>query len=110
MARVQIEFALQVDASVEAGKAKGIRFNEPEPALLALRDQWVADGIGDLAGLARDTYGIEDPEALFALFQTYIDKWSGLMEGVDRTDEDALTALVKTNLFDTIDTETYGVN
>lgn len=67
-------------------------------------------GVGDMAGVARDTYRVEDPEALFALFRTYSDKWSGLLAQMpDRHDEAALVALIKTNLFDRIDVATYGM-
>lgn len=40
----------------------------------------------------------------------YFDKWAGLLDGVDRTDEDALTALVRANLYDKLDVTTYGMD
>lgn len=110
MARVQVHYAADVEAARAAAEAAGVRFNEPDPELLAQREQWVVEGIGGLDEVARNSFGIEDPDALFALFNTYVDKWTALMNGIDRTDEDALAALLKVNLFDGIDVETYGMN
>lgn len=110
MAKIQVAFVAEVAKAIEAGKAKGIVFNEPDETLVAARDAFVADDVGRMSEVAADTYGVAEPTALQDRFKTYIDKWQGLLEGVDRTDEAALTALLKTNLFDTLDPNTYGVD
>lgn len=110
MARLQITLDSEVERNIEQARTNGISINEPDAALNSALDFWVADGVGGMADVARDAYGIEDPDALFDLFQTYIDKWAKLMEGVNRKEEDALTELLKANLFDTLDPETYGMD
>lgn len=109
MARMQIAYDLDVNRSIEAAREKGIEIIEADESLQSAYDSWVAEGVGGMAQIAKDNHGIEDPEALFATFQTYIDKWVGLMEGVDRHDEEALANLIKTNLFDPIDVSSYGM-
>lgn len=109
MARTQIAYDAVAQEGLNQARAAGVKFNEPDAALRQSLDDWVKNGIGGMADIARDRLGIADPEPLYALFQGYIDKWDGLMEGVDRTDQEAVTALLKINLFDTIDVTTYGM-
>ncbi|WP_323032493.1 C4-dicarboxylate TRAP transporter substrate-binding protein [Paracoccus sp. (in: a-proteobacteria)] len=109
MARTQIAYDAVAADGLKQAKDRGIKLNEPDEALKKALADWVADGVGGMAELARNQHGIEDPEALFALFETYVQKWDGLVQGLDRKDEAAVTALLKTNLFDQIDEATYGM-
>lgn len=110
MARLQIDWDVQAIAALEAAKAAGHRIIEADASITEAIQSWIDDGVGDMAGVARDAHGIEDPEAMFAAFRTYRDKWKALLNGMeDRHDEAALTALIKTNLFDTVDVGSYGL-
>lgn len=109
MAELEVEYGGIVERSFNEGKEAGITFVEPDASLQDAYDNWVADGIGGLTDLAKETYGIEDPDALFARFREYIEKWDGLLSDVDRTDVAALEALLKENLFDKIDVNSYGL-
>lgn len=110
MAALQIAFEADANAALEDARAAGHDIVEPDASLTDAIQAWVDAGVGDMAGQARTTYGIEDPEALFATFQTYIDKWSALVEALpDRNDAAALVALGKDNLFDRVDVATYGM-
>ena len=110
MAQLQVAYAAKVDEVLAIAEEQGVKINQPSPELAAAREEWVANGIGGMADVARETYGIDDPEALYALFQTYIDKWQGLLGGIDRSDTAAVTALLQANLFDTLDPTTYGMD
>lgn len=110
MATMQVEYEAEVTRAIEAAKARGITFIEPDASLQKAYDDWVAAGVGGKAEIARSTHGIADPEALYASFQPYVDKWTKLMEGVDRTDVEAVAEVVRENLFDPIDVNTYGLN
>jgi hypothetical protein len=64
-----------------------------------------------MTGVARDTFGIEDPEALFSRFRPYIEKWQGLIGGLEnKYDEEELTAVLLNNIYSDIDPATYGTN
>jgi len=109
MVRTAITFDTEANAALKEARQRGIEMVEPDASMQSALDSWIANGVGGLNEVARQRYGIEDPDALFALFQSYIDKWAELLEGVDRHDEETLTALVKTNLFNGIDAATYGM-
>jgi TRAP-type transport system periplasmic protein len=110
LVNLQIAWQKETDEALEAAKEQSVLLAEPDQALRQAYDQWVAEGVGGMAEIASGQYGIQDPEALFALFQTYIDKWDGLLAGVDRSNEEALFKLVKENAFDKVDVTTYGMD
>lgn len=111
MARLQIDWDVQAIAALDAARKAGHEIIEPDASITGAIGNWVDAGVGDMAGVARDTHKIQDPEALFTSFRSYRDKWTKLLATLpDRHDEAALTVLIKTNLFDTVDVATYGMN
>lgn len=55
-----------------------------------------------------ERFKLKDAEGLVSRFEETYAKWGELLEGVDKTDAQALTALLKENLYDKIDASTYG--
>ena len=47
---------------------------------------------------------------LIAEFQMLQEKWKGLLEGVDRTDSEAIAKVLQDNLYAKIDENTFGMN
>lgn len=110
MVRLQQAFARQEQEAIEAAQAQGIEIVEADDTLRAAYQEWVGDGIGGALQVAGDSYQIEDPDALFETFSGYVEKWESLLASLpDRTDEEAMTALVRENLFDKVDVSTYGM-
>lgn len=109
MARMQIAYDQQAEAAMEEAKASGIKLIEPDASLQKAYDDWVSNGVGGMAEIAKTTHGIENPEELYKRFRTYVEKWQGLLDGVDRHDEEAIAGLLRENLFDQIDVASYGV-
>jgi TRAP-type C4-dicarboxylate transport system substrate-binding protein len=110
LARLQVAYAREASEAREQAAANGIAIVEPDASLQEAYDKWVADGVGDMAGIAASTHGIEDPEALFASFQGYVDKWSDLLSGLEQPyTAEALTALLQENLYGPIDVNTWGL-
>ncbi|WP_417209750.1 C4-dicarboxylate TRAP transporter substrate-binding protein [Antarctobacter sp.] len=110
MARGFLAFEAQVAEGAILAQEKGIALNAPGDDLVSAFDAWVADGFGGLEAIGRDQFGIEDAGAVMASFEPYVEKWTALFEGVDRTSEDAITEVIKTNLHDRIDVATYGID
>lgn len=109
MVRQSIATEARVAAGLDEARAMGVDIVEPgEDMQKAYRD-WIEGGMGGAAETARKDFRIEDPEALFTLFTGYIDKWTALLDGVDRTDEEALVSALMTNLVNNVDTATYGI-
>ena len=110
LARLQVAYAREASEAREQAAARGIAIVEPDASLQEAYDKWVADGVGDMAGIAASTHGIEDPEALFASFQGYVDKWSDLLSDLEQPyTAEALTALLQENLYGPIDVNTWGL-
>lgn len=109
MARMVIAYNSKVDAGLEASKAAGGNIYEPEADLVAhvseFRDRATASAV-DKAGT---DFGVAEPQALIDDFVGTMQKWSDLLDGVDTSDEDALTALAMQEIFSKIDPATYGV-
>lgn len=57
-----------------------------------------------------ERFDLEDPAGLVDRFLVTYEKWQRLLEGVDRTDADALAAVLKENLYNGVDETRYGVN
>ena len=110
LARLQVAYAREASEAREAAAERGIPIVEPDASLQEAYDAWVADGVGDMAGIAASAHGIEDPQALFDSFQGYVDKWVELLGGLEQpyTVED-LTALLQENLYGPIDVNTWGL-
>lgn len=111
-ARAHILYAKSATSALDEAKASGATKEfEPGASLQKAVDDWVANGVGDMAGIAKNTYGIEDPEAVFASFEPYVKKWGDLVKGLkDRNDEDELTQLLLDNMFNDLDPAVYGMN
>ena len=83
----------------------------PGASLQSAVQAWIDAGVGDMAGIARDTYGIDDPEAVFATFEPYVEKWGSLVRGMkDRNDEAELAQLIRDNMLNDIDPAVYGMD
>jgi TRAP-type C4-dicarboxylate transport system substrate-binding protein len=105
MARGAAAYHKETSEAIAVSKAKGIVFVEPEGALKAAYDKWVADGFGGVAKY----YKVANPEKEMATFKGYLDKWAGLLKGVDHGNQAAIQAVLKANIFDKIDVNTYGM-
>lgn len=110
MVRLQMGYAKEVDEALQWAKDNGKTVVEADPAFKEAVQAWVDGGLGGGAQIAKENFGIEDPEALFATFASYLEKWEGLLAGVDRKDEAALVAVLKENAFDPVDVTTYGMD
>jgi len=111
MAKMEVDYLGSQATAIEMAKATGHVFAEPDQSIKDAIDQWVANGVGGMADEARNTYGIEDPEVLFASFQNYIDKWKPIVSNLnDRLDEEELTQMILTHLIAPVDAATYGMD
>ena len=109
MARMVIAYNEKVAAGLEATQAAGGNVYEPEADLAEHVAEFRDRTSRAAAEKAESEYGIEDGAALITAFEATMTKWTDLLADVDRTDEDALTALAMQEIYDPIDPATYGV-
>ncbi len=103
------EFAGDAQAALESEAASNIAVYEPDEALQQALVEFVASDEANLIANAEER-GVADPAAVLDDFKRIVDRWDALLQGVDRTDLEALTTLVRTEIYDRLDAETYGVN
>ena len=110
-AKMQILFNLNDAKAIALARENGLEIVEPDESFRAAVKEWVDNGVGDQKGIARDTYGVEDPDKFFADFDVYVKKWGPIIRGMeDVNDEDALTQVILDNMYNDIDPSTYGMN
>lgn len=111
MAALIVEGTLQEELTArEQLAALGVTFHEPAPDLVAHIDAFRAAQPAAAAAIVRDTYNIEDAEGLLARFQATVDKWTALLADVPVEDTETLADLIRTEIYDRLDLETYGIN
>ena len=81
----------------------GVEMVAPDAALLAATEAFRQSDLETVVQTARDTLGIEDADARIARMQELIAKWTGIFEGVDVSDVDAVAEIYVRELFSKID-------
>lgn len=110
-AKFQIYFNTNDQKAIDMAAANGHEIVELDDEFKAAVQAWVDDGLGDQAGIAKSTYGVEDPDAFFAEFMPYVTKWHDIITAMPEVnDEDALTQVILDNMYADLDPATYGVN
>lgn len=110
MARMVIAYNEKVQAGLDASREAGGNIYEPEQDLVDHVNEFRDRTTEAAAEKAGADFGVAEPQALIDDFVATMEKWKDLLADVDRTDEDALTALAMKEIFNEIDASTYGVN
>jgi len=109
-AKLQVRLNSDNQKALDTTRGKGHPIVEPGESIKKAVADWIAAGVGDMASVAKDTYGVQDPQALFASFDPYVKKWENLIANVkDQASEEELYALFAEHLYKDIDPATYGI-
>ncbi|MEO4042168.1 C4-dicarboxylate TRAP transporter substrate-binding protein [Hoeflea sp. CAU 1731] len=95
------------EESIAAAKAEGIAFVDPSEDLSAALNSFNAE-LGAEMVKAGEEAGVMNIEQEVADITGLMEKWTKLLDGVDRTDTDALSKLVWDEIYSKLDPETYG--
>lgn len=110
MAEMAVEFETTVQGSYDFARNKGMEMAAPEQEVVDAIAAWSATLPEKVTQAAVDLK-LEGSDQLTATYETYIRKWESLIAGLeDRSNPDALAALYKEHIFDTLDAATYGMN
>ncbi len=83
---------------------------EPADDLQKALDDFNKDQVrGTAISEGKERFSLEDPEGLVNRFEQTLDKWRKLFDGVDRTDAEALKAVLRENLYSKVDENSYGL-
>ena len=96
------------DAFAEAPE-HGVQLYRDVPELKSDVETFRQSNREEFKNVAKDTYGIDDPDSLLSKFEESLDKWRAAFEGVDKKDANAIAAVIQSELYDKIDASSYGV-
>lgn len=104
-----VEMQRLIGEALDEARAAGTEVVDPDAEMTANYQTWIDAGMGDFVVIAKESFGVEDPQAVLDNFATYIAKWKALLDGVSRDDGAAIFEIVKANLVDQVDFATYGI-
>ena len=108
--RTGIGYQAAADETVREAPSHGVTLHEPAADLAQSIRDFASAARANAINLGKEKFGLENPDALISRFEQRIEKWERLLAGIDRTDEAELTALLKAELYDKIDVDSYGLN
>lgn len=108
MTRMIVQFISASESAIEEAKELGNNVYEPEDDLMKSVVAFREQALANVYNKARDEYGVEDPEALIDDFLSTYEKWQTLLEGVDRSDEEALAQLAMDEIYSKLPAD-YGI-
>ncbi len=100
------EWDRQVDEAFDDAKKRGITIQDAEADLKTLLANYQNDFLGNVIS---DAKGVDNPAEISNEYQKLQLKWAKLLEGIDRKDVEAVTAVVKSEIFSKIDTQSFGL-
>lgn len=98
------------DETILEAPSHGVTIHEPSEDLKQSVRDFASAARENAVNLGKEKFGLEDPSDLISRFEERIAKWEKLLGGVDRSDPTALTALLRVELYDKIDVDSYGIN
>lgn len=109
LARSQVAYHVGVQAALEGSKERGLKVTEPTQEMRDTLAAFQSQVASKLPAKAMAERGIDDPTDVLNDYTALEAKWTGLLADVDRTDADAVAAILKANLYDKIDENSFGL-
>ena len=110
IARLAINYTKRADEALVEAEEKGNTIHEPAEELVASVEAFREKALSDVYTAAEETYALENPRKVVDSFRATYDKWDGLLADVDKSDEDALTQLLKDEVYSKIDEASYRLD
>ncbi|MDO5605002.1 MAG: C4-dicarboxylate TRAP transporter substrate-binding protein [Paracoccus sp. (in: a-proteobacteria)] len=110
MARMVINYTARADAALEQAREMGNTIHEPAGDLMASVTAYREKSADAAYEAAAGKFGLANGQEVIDDFRATVAKWEGLLAGVDTNDEDALTALAISEIYDHLDPASYGLN
>lgn len=99
------------DEALKEAPSHGVTIHQPSKELTDSIAKFATEEAPKLAIAAgKKRFNMKDPEAFLKRFKATYVKWQGKLKDVDRKDAKALSAILKSEVFDKLDEKTYGVN
>ena len=111
LAEIMVDWAQQIDGLWGKCREKGISIIEPDAEMMAKLNAYNENYKKNLAKIEMEKRKIPEENAkqvIDAYLASYA-KWQKLLAGIDRRDITQLNALIKKEIYDKIDVNTYGM-
>ncbi|WP_366555105.1 C4-dicarboxylate TRAP transporter substrate-binding protein [Aquibaculum sediminis] len=95
-------------STLAEAEEKPTKIVEPSEDLSEAVHEFAQADINTIRTNAQERLGVDDPDTYIDGFNEVVAKWESLLADVDRTDTDAVLALVKEEIYSKISPETYG--
>ena len=110
IARTMIGYSKAEDTVMTEAVTKGVILHEPASDLAGSISEYKTVAREAAIKIGKERFRLDDPENLISRFEASVKKWEKLLQGIDRSDEIALSALIKAEIYDKIDVKTYGIH
>ena len=108
-ARAQVAYHVGVQAAIDGSRKRGLEIIQPSADLKGKLDEFNKAFIASMAKQAMETRKVADPSDLITAYIDLQRKWKGLMQGMDRTSEQAVFKVLNDNLYSKIDPAKFGL-
>lgn len=98
------------ETATNEAKERGVKWLEPASDLVAELEKFRANFLVNLPAAEMEKRKIEDPSDIISEYTTASKKWEMLLADFDLSDAEGLIELVKSEIYNKVDAETYGVN
>ena len=95
------------EEALAVASGHGVEIVEPSEALEAQRQEFIKADIEKVAGIAKDRYGIENPEEIIARYRELLEKWEGIYAETGG-DQQQMTEALQREVYDKVDLASYG--
>jgi len=109
IAELQVEWDKEAKDALEEAKANGVTLHQPSSALQDAVSKFQDEFVASLPKQSMESRKVQDPTAIIEQYLEAEQKWKDLLKNVDRTDKAALAAMIREQLYDRLDYETYGL-
>ena len=110
LANLEVNYVAATNSALGEAAAKGNTIHEADAELTQSANAFRENAIESAIETATTDYKITDPAGTINGFVETYKKWETLLESVDRSDVNAVAALVKSEIYDAFDPAVYGLN
>ncbi|WP_298014826.1 C4-dicarboxylate TRAP transporter substrate-binding protein [uncultured Castellaniella sp.] len=94
--------------AIDESAEHGVTVYQPTAAMEKSTQGFVEHARAMAIAEGKERFHLKDPEGLVTRFEQTLEKWGGLLKGVDRNNPEALKTLLKENLYSKVDENSYG--
>lgn len=110
LARSQVAYHVGVNEALDGSRERGLKVEEPTAELTERLSAFKEELIAKLPDEAVSMRSVEDPTDIIEAYLALETKWKELFADVDRTDPEAVAAIVSENLYSKLDENTFGMD